>query len=324
MIPAMPGDETVERGAMPQRADETVVTVVDLEPTGEEGGGPGAEAAAVGPHGPLEGGLFLLVGLVTLVVERLAQVLVAVLGADPPPSETIDLEMQADTEADAVATSAVIAGAGLDVALRATRSLTRMVAGLDRALRPLSLVAMIPLVDRMARRLETSASRMNDSWRAERAESQRVMEAVADRVVPSLTEAVLDRLDLTQLVLERVDLDDLIGRVDVALIVKRVEPMSIVDRLDVDSVAARLDVQGIVDRLDLVAIARGVIDELDLPEIIRGSTETMAAETRDGVRVQGMRADRFVSRLVDRALLRQNGGTERSPGDAPGSTEDPP
>jgi hypothetical protein len=122
--------------------------------------------------------------------------------------------------------------------------------------------------------------------------------------------------------LDRVDLDAVIGRVDVDLIIERVEPMTIVDRLDVDSVAARIDVEKIIDRLDLVVIARGVIDELDLPEIIRGSTETMAAETRDGVRVQGLRADRFVSRLVDRALLRGNGADAAASGDA-GSTEDP-
>ena len=101
-----------------------------------------------------------------------------------------------------------------------------------------------------------------------------------------------------------IDLDEIVGRVDVT---------AIVDGLDIDAVAARVDVQKIVDRLDLVAIAEGVIDALDLPAIIRGSTETMAAETVDGVRVQSMHADRFVARVVDRALLRRNGGANGSP-----------
>ena len=33
----------------------------------------------------------------------------------------------------------------------------------------------------------------------------------------------------------------------------------------------------------------------------------MAAETMDGVRERGVRADRFVARVVDRALLRKDG-----------------
>jgi hypothetical protein len=170
--------------------------------------------------------------------------------------------------------------------------------------------------------LERSAIQMNEGWRDERLESQRVADAFADALVPHLMDAVIDRLDLTKLVLERVDLDDVVARVDVGLIIERVDLAAIVDRLDVDEVAARIDVERIVDRLDLVAIARGVIDGLDLPEIIRESTETMAAETRDGVRVQGMRADRFVSQLVDRALLRGSGEAPSTSGIDGDSTED--
>ena len=165
---------------------------------------------------------------------------------------------------------------------------------------------------------------MNESWRDERNESQRVAaDLFADAVVPQLVDAVIDRLDLTDLVLERVDLHDVIASIDIDEIVDRVDVTAIVDGLDIDAVAARIDVQQIVDRLDLVAIARGVIDELDLPEIIRGSTETMAAETRDGVRVQGMRADQFVSHLVDRALQRGSGERPPASGIDAGSTEDP-
>ena len=67
---------------------------------------------------------------------------------------------------------------------------------------------------------------------------------------------------------------------------------------------------------DLAAIAEGVIEELDLAAIIRGSTETMAAETVDGIRVQGLHADRFVARVVDRTLHRRNGeGASTDPHD---------
>jgi hypothetical protein len=303
---------------------ETVVTVVDVEPAADKDVPPSPHAASTQP-GVIEGGLLIAVGFATLAVEGVARAIVAALGERSPPvaGPADEEESQGgDAGPDELETLAVIAGAGLSLALGATRFLTQVAAGLDRAVRPLSLVAMVPPVDRAARRLERSALRMNATWRDERLESRRAAEAFADALVPHLIDAVIDRLDLTELVLERVDLDEVIGRVDVPMIVERVDPTTIVDRLDVDTVAARVDVERIVDRLDLVAIARGVIDELDLPEIIRGSTETMAAETRDGVRVQGMRADRFVSRLVDRALLRQSGEPEQTSGPA-GSTEDP-
>jgi hypothetical protein len=60
-----------------------------------------------------------------------------------------------------------------------------------------------------------------------------------------------------------------------------------------------------------------VIDELDLTEIARASTGTMATETVDSLRVQGMSADRAVSRLVDRLLRREAERVEaaRAPAD---------
>ena len=305
--------------------DETVVMVIDLEPSGEGDLPSSQSSVSDGPKGVIEGGLLVAIGLATLVVEGVARAIVAALGERSPsiPDTASDEEKHEAAGPDEPELMTVIAGAGLNLAVDAARFLARTVADFDRAIRPLSLVAMIPPVDRAARRLERSAIQMNEGWRDERLESQRVADVFADALVPHLMDAVIDRLDLTKLVLERVDLDDVIARVDVALIIERVDLAAIVDRLDVDEVAARIDVQKIIDRLDLVALARGVIDELDLPEIIRGSTETMAAETRDGVRVQGMRADRFVSHLVDRALQRGSGERPPASGIDAGSTEDP-
>jgi hypothetical protein len=87
--------------------------------------------------------------------------------------------------------------------------------------------------------------------------------------VPAVTDAVLNRLDLTSIVLERVKLDQ------------------------------------IIESIDVTALVRQVIDELDLPEIIRESSGTMASEAVVGIRVHGMRADEGVSRIVDRVLQRR-------------------
>jgi hypothetical protein len=48
-----------------------------------------------------------------------------------------------------------------------------------------------------------------------------------------------------------------------------------------------------------------VIDEIDLPAIVRESSGAMASESIQTVRVQGMNADRLVSRIVDRVLRRE-------------------
>jgi hypothetical protein len=56
------------------------------------------------------------------------------------------------------------------------------------------------------------------------------------------------------------------------------------------------------------------MDEVDLGEIIRESSSTMATETVDALRVQGMRVDGLVSRIADRILFRQG---ERQTGPLP-------
>ena len=87
---------------------------------------------------------------------------------------------------------------------------------------------------------------------------------------------------------------------------------SVLDRIDVNLlIAEKVDIEAVIDRVDVVELAREVVAELDLPEIVRDSSQTMAAETVDGVRVHGMNADRSVSEFVDRLLRRKAG---RGPG----------
>ena len=69
-----------------------------------------------------------------------------------------------------------------------------------------------------------------------------------------------------------------------------------------------------IERLELAKIAEEVIEELDVGELIRDSTGSMTTETVEGIRIQGMNADRFVSRLVDRAFGRRDNDDPRTPG----------
>ena len=102
----------------------------------------------------------------------------------------------------------------------------------------------------------------------------------------------MDRVDLprvTARVLDSVDID------------------AVAARLDLDAVAARLDVNAVVDRVDLARVTEQVLDEVDVGHIVRESSGAMAAETVDAVRMQGMRVDGFLSRVVDRLLARPGG-----------------
>ena len=149
----------------------------------------------------------------------------------------------------------------------------------------------------------------------------------------TVLDAVLDQIDLTQLVLSRVDIEEVIAavdldkvvasidmdalidrvpidrvldRVDIDEVASRIDLDKIVSRIDVNDIAAGIDLDAIIDRVDLAAIANRVITEIDLPELIRESSGAMASESVLGVRAQGIEADEWVNRLVDRILMRRS------------------
>jgi hypothetical protein len=130
-----------------------------------------------------------------------------------------------------------------------------------------------------------------DGWAARgRAEQRRNQHAAAETaraLVRELTAAVLAEVDLDQIT-ERIDVD------------------AIVSRVDIDEIVARVDIGAIVSRVDLPGLTEQVMDEVDVGEIIRESSGTMAAETVDALRDQGMRADHLVNRIVDRVLGRKD------------------
>jgi hypothetical protein len=128
-------------------------------------------------------------------------------------------------------------------------------------------------------------------------------------------EAVLDRLDLTDLVVRRVDLDRVARGLDVEavldrldltdLVVRRVDLDRVARGLDVQAVGDRLDLDALAARLDLIGLAEQVIIGIDLPQLIRDSTGSVASEGIAGVRLQGMEADQAVAHFVDRLLRRR-------------------
>src|SRR5947209_518913 len=75
------------------------------------------------------------------------------------------------------------------------------------------------------------------------------LDRVASRVIPVVVEAVVSRIDLTDLVERHVDINELVAR--------------------------RVDINAIAWRLDLLGIAQYIIDGVDLPDIVRSSSASL-------------------------------------------------
>ncbi|HVE30398.1 MAG TPA: hypothetical protein VNC80_10060, partial [Mycobacteriales bacterium] len=128
-------------------------------------------------------------------------------------------------------------------------------------------------------------------------------------------EAVLDRMDLTELVVSRVDLDRVARGLDVEavldrldlteLVMSRVDLDRIAGALDIEAIAHRLDLNALAARIDLIGLAEQVVLGIDLPQLIRDSTGSVASEGIAGMRMQGMEADQAIAHFVDRVLRRR-------------------
>lgn len=111
--------------------------------------------------------------------------------------------------------------------------------------------------------------------------------ATLDAVVPRLTNAILQRVDITQIV---------------------------VDNVDVNKIASEVQLDPIIDRIPIIDIADYVIEEIDLPEVIRGSTGGIAERVMQTVRFKAIESDVAVERLVDRILMWRDGRTLKAQG----------
>jgi hypothetical protein len=231
-----------------------------------------------------------------------------------------------------IGVTAAAVGVGIGVGRRVA-AVTRPVAG------PLAGLVLRPPV--VAERYQPGTWVLLARRRGRARRERLVPEATAllDRLVPVVADALLRRIDLTDVVRRHVDLDDLVSDVDLDAAVGRVDLDAVVGRLDLDrivrervdldgivatvdldAVAARIDLDAVIERIDLVGLAEDVIAEVDLPEIIRESTGSMASETVRGVRMQGITADEAVGRAVDRFRLRRN---RRPPPVVPGTVGEP-
>lgn len=136
--------------------------------------------------------------------------------------------------------------------------------------------------------------------------------AALDRIVPTLVDAVIERVDLTGIVIERVDLNRIVTSALDSLDLTQL----VIDRVDVDAIVAEADIDAVIDRVPIIPLANYVIDEIDLPQIIRDSTSGIAGDAMNTVRRQGIGADRLVSRMADAVVFRRRARRLDAPGEA--------
>jgi hypothetical protein len=135
--------------------------------------------------------------------------------------------------------------------------------------------------------------------------------AALDRLVPVIADAIIERIDLTDIVIDQVDLNRIVNSALDSLDLTQL----VIDRVDVNAIVAEADINAVIDRVPIIPLANYVIDEIDLPQIIRDSTSGIAGDAMNTVRRQGIGADELVSRLADRIVFRRHGRKVDAPGD---------
>jgi hypothetical protein len=124
--------------------------------------------------------------------------------------------------------------------------------------------------------------------------STRAMSEAAAAIAAAVVPAIVERIDVNAL-LAKVDVDALVSRIDVN---------RILDTVDVDE---------LVGRVDMAALAREALEGIDLGEIIQDSTASIATDTLEAIRIQAMRADGLLARIVDLPLRRRGRQTALAP-----------
>src|SRR5262245_33839393 len=135
--------------------------------------------------------------------------------------------------------------------------------------------------------------------RAPATAASRVLDVLAGEVIP----AVIRRLDLNAII-DRVDIQRVIDRVDVQEVVRKVDLDDVVRRVDIDVIIDRVDVNAVLGRVDVGPVAQEALDAVDVGAIVRESTTSLGAEAAEAARVQAMRADDGLNRIIDTVLRR--------------------
>ena len=260
---------------------------------------PDAEAAPeIGPTaavGPLiEQSALIIGGFISATSEAVTTAL-RDLAPSPEPSEDEDEDDLDEGPRTGPSRIGLATGAAVGLTMNVSEAAVRAATSFADTAGPiLSWFTNSAMVRRRVSDVEARAEALNDRWTQERPASEEAASSFAGRLLPEITGAILDKLDLTQIAIDHLDID------------------RIVESVDLDAVIDRVDLNAVIHRVNLAGIATEVIGEIDLPELIRESTGAVTSETVRTVRMRSAEADQLLGRIVDRILMRQ-----------PASTDDP-
>ena len=113
--------------------------------------------------------------------------------------------------------------------------------------------------------------------------SKSAVNSILDEVFPHVFNAIISRVDLTEIVVRNVNINEIV---------------------------AQADINPILDRIPMTEIADYVIEEIDLPALVRESTGGVADDILGLLRFQAIETDNFFSNLVDKVLFRRVTRTE--------------
>ena len=136
--------------------------------------------------------------------------------------------------------AATMAGAGLGAAITAAEAAASAAKSAAEAVGPLMSWVTNPAALQGASETAAGAARLLDGqWKATQAETAQAATAFLTVLIPEITTAILDQVDLTQIVKERVDINAIVEDVDMDRIVDRLDIAAIVDRVDVNAVVQK-------------------------------------------------------------------------------------
>ena len=199
-----------------------------------------------------------------------------------------------------------LAAAGAGFLIEGTRALGSMARAIERSLAaPAAAAGRSPFLGDLLAHWEATWEQTEAADRPTVDESlRRAVDAVLNRIDP--TEVIRSHVDI-QRIARDIDVNALVADLDMQALTDRIDVEALAAKIDVDAIAGRLDLDALVRRLDILAIATEVIDELDLAQLIREATTDTASDGVRSVRLRGVEADRAVRRAVDRILARHNG-----------------
>ncbi len=240
----------------------------------------------------------LVRGLVTIAARAIWSAI------SPDPADVPD---DADVGAPQPGILSLVPGAAVALLVEAERRALQAAALVDEQVGPVARRVMrFRLVQAPAEAARRTLENLSTRGLKEQEHAVASARSLVERAVPEVVRAVLDLIDVDEII-ARVDIDGVVERVDLNRAVSRVDIEEIIAKVDIDGVVQRVDIDAIVKRLDLASLTDEVITEVDLRELVRESSSSITGEAVDAVRVQGMHADRFVSKLMDKVMFRRAG-----------------